>query len=436
MNIPVPIANGIRTDHPIPGLPFVDDSLLNLSAPDSIENIGRGAGTGRWGRTDLYNHLHGAWRAFTTDPTNTDYAWLVVHHPENGTSVTLYADDDVVKAYTYRDYENGGVMPLVVRNGGYWSDGTVWRRPTAVTDPVTHELTWDEPQEAESVLASSIRYGEIHTFFDPDKGKKVLSVAEVAKNPGKHISRADWVGKVLLVWLNRRAEGALPLERSILELTAPELATEALLNNQDAAKLAGVEASTWRAYVSRGTAPDPQKVNRVSASDKGRPSWSSPIVEAWVARRDRDLSSRAVRDDSPTDSRTETVLERISRTLVSLGRRVFKADGTDAIRHALQRDVIGIALRDHTSSSMHSAWMVDEYEERWGLPDFVLDQVVSLIWFNSHQAEEAIRMYVTKGVERGYVREKLENALIRSGQIQSAPEYLALVERAVKPHWQ
>lgn len=429
MNTPTPVANGIRTDHPVPGLPFVDDSLLDLSDRDSIENLGRGAGAGRWGRTDLYNHLHGAWRAFTTDPTDADYAWLVVHHPENGTTVSLYRDDDVVNAYSYRDYDNGGVMPLIVRNGGYWSDGAVWRRPTAVTDPVTHSITWDEPQEMHSVFVSSLSGGELRTVFDPDKGEKVLSLAEVAKNPGQHISRGDWVRRILPGWSFLRTNSSLPLERCVLEPSAPELDAEALLNNQDAAMLAGVEASTWRAYVSRGTAPDPQKVIRASTSDRGRPYWSEPVVEAWVARRDRDLNSREV---IPADEKSAPVLERLSATLASLGRRVFKAHGPEAVRDVLQKEIIGIALRDHTASSMHAAWMVDEFDEKFGLPDFVVDQVVSLVWLNPYRAEKAIRAYVLKGVDRGYVREDLEKALNRPNEAQ----YMTVVERAVKPHWQ
>lgn len=234
------------------------------------------------------------------------------------------------------------------------------------------------------------------------------------------------------MWLNRRTEGALPLERCVLELSAPELATEALLSNQDAATIAGVEVSTWRAYVSRETAPDPQRVIRASVSDKGRPYWSAPIVEAWVARRDRDASSREARGSELTDTKTANVLERIGKTLASLGRRVFKANDPEAIRGVLQGDIIGIALRDHVAASMHAAWMVDEYDKRFGLPDFVVDQVISLVWLDAYRAEGAIRSYVSKGVERGYEREKLEGALFRHGE----PQYMAVVERAVKPHWQ
>lgn len=36
-----PLANGLRTDHPVPGLPFVDDSHLPLDdGPDAIEAVG------------------------------------------------------------------------------------------------------------------------------------------------------------------------------------------------------------------------------------------------------------------------------------------------------------------------------------------------------------------------------------------------------------
>lgn len=432
MNTPTPVANGIRTDHPVPGLPFVDDSLLDLSDPAAIENLGRGAGKGRWGRTDLYNHLHGAWRAFATDPTNADYAWLVVHHPQNGTSVALYKDDDVVNAYSYRDYDNGGVMPLIVRHGGYWSDGDEWRRPTSVTDPVTNEITWDEPQDAQSITASSVLNDSLFSFFEKTSDHSVYSLGEIASMDNTTLTFTDWASHSLRAWKESRGEGSLALDKCVVKLFSQDLTPATLLDNTSAALAAGVEAATWRAYVSRGTAPAPQEVHKTSAADKGRPFWSAHIVHAWVARRDRELSSREAREHAPTDPKTATVLERISRTLASLGRRVFKADGPEAVRDVLQGEIIGLALRDHTASSMHAAWMVEEYDERFGLPEFVVDQVVSLAWLDSYSAEKAMRAYVLKGVERGYTREKLERALNRPEEAQ----YMAVVGRAVKPHWQ
>lgn len=75
-----PLANGISTDHPVPDLPFVDDTHIPLDeGPEAIEAVGRGAGNGMWGRYD--NLPDGAWHAFTTDPIRHDYGWSVRYHP-------------------------------------------------------------------------------------------------------------------------------------------------------------------------------------------------------------------------------------------------------------------------------------------------------------------------------------------------------------------
>ncbi|MFF3128066.1 hypothetical protein ACFVRD_38570 [Streptomyces sp. NPDC057908] len=70
MSLIHPVANGLRTDHPVPGLPFINDERLPLDNPDAIERTGRNQGEGLWGRTDS---LHGGgWVAFTTEPKNPD----------------------------------------------------------------------------------------------------------------------------------------------------------------------------------------------------------------------------------------------------------------------------------------------------------------------------------------------------------------------------
>ncbi|MEU6541496.1 hypothetical protein [Streptomyces sp. NPDC047000] len=35
-----PVANGTSTDHPVPGLPFINDGRLPLDNPDAIERTG------------------------------------------------------------------------------------------------------------------------------------------------------------------------------------------------------------------------------------------------------------------------------------------------------------------------------------------------------------------------------------------------------------
>ena len=88
-----PIANGLRTDHPIPELPFVDDRHIPIEDRHAVEAVGRGAGEGMWGREDPTSD--GGWEAFTTDPQRHDVAWVVRFHPDFGTSVVLYRDEDV-----------------------------------------------------------------------------------------------------------------------------------------------------------------------------------------------------------------------------------------------------------------------------------------------------------------------------------------------------
>ncbi|WP_331719912.1 hypothetical protein [Streptomyces sp. NBC_00147] len=43
-----PVANGLRTDHPVPGLLFINDERLDLTNPDAIERTGRNQGEGLW----------------------------------------------------------------------------------------------------------------------------------------------------------------------------------------------------------------------------------------------------------------------------------------------------------------------------------------------------------------------------------------------------
>src|SRR5215472_17844507 len=82
------VANGLRTDHPIPDLPFVDDSHIPVEDPAGIEATGRRHGGQTWGRQDR-NRRAGGWLAFTTDPLRHDRAWCVRWHPDHGRAVVL-----------------------------------------------------------------------------------------------------------------------------------------------------------------------------------------------------------------------------------------------------------------------------------------------------------------------------------------------------------
>lgn len=54
-----------------------------------------------------------------------------------------------------------------------------------------------------------------------------------------------------------------------------------LLTVREAAALAGVSESTWRAYVARGQAPRPDV--RLGAT----PGWQRSTIESWIAARPR-----------------------------------------------------------------------------------------------------------------------------------------------------
>lgn len=73
------VGNGLRTDHPIADLPFVDDVHLPLDDPHALEAVGRHEGTDMCGREDRCRE--GGWVAFTTDLIRHELAWCVRWHP-------------------------------------------------------------------------------------------------------------------------------------------------------------------------------------------------------------------------------------------------------------------------------------------------------------------------------------------------------------------
>ncbi|MGA5526673.1 hypothetical protein [Streptomyces pseudogriseolus] len=136
MSMIQPVANGLRTDHPVPGLPFINDERLLLDNPDAIERTGRNQGEGLWGRTDRLPG--GGWVAFTTETKRRDYAWAVHQHPEYGRTVLLIRDKDMSGLHHEWMYGNSGFL---YRHGGYWWDGTRWYRPQQVVTAPTRGTT-------------------------------------------------------------------------------------------------------------------------------------------------------------------------------------------------------------------------------------------------------------------------------------------------------
>lgn len=273
LEIPAALANGIRTDHPIPGLPFVDDTLLPLDDPEAIEAIGRGVGEGLWGRWDGPRWKDGGteqWWAFTTDPEHTDLAWCVRYHPEHGTTVLLLRDDDASPMHmTWTD------EPLLFRMGGYWWDGASWYRPAQVWNSATEAFEKQPVKAAATVSAADALEGD----GDASRGR-VFTRAEFEQ--GQATSNWD---HDLALWAARRndRQDARPLADCVVNLSAPELSGDQLLDAAAVADLAGIAASTFRSYLSRGEsdAPAPQTVIA------GRPMWAKPVARDWVQARNR-----------------------------------------------------------------------------------------------------------------------------------------------------
>ncbi|WP_331727312.1 hypothetical protein OG871_40025 (plasmid) [Kitasatospora sp. NBC_00374] len=265
-----PLANGISTDHPVPDLPFVDDTHIPLDeGPEAIEAVGRGAGNGMWGRYD--NLPDGAWHAFTTDPIRHDYGWSVRYHPLHGRTVLLMSDNDIASMHSH-----WGGSELLFRAGGYWWDGTAWYRPGQIWHPVHQRNEHRRVTAPVTVTAADL----LDASADPTRAY----VAKVANfQPGAGTART-WIDHLAL-WARTQntRPGALPLERAVVNLASPELAADQLIGTPEVAALAGISASTLRSYITRGenSVPMPQ------ATVGGRNLWSKPVATDWAEARRR-----------------------------------------------------------------------------------------------------------------------------------------------------
>ncbi|MGW8453801.1 hypothetical protein ACWGLO_20155 [Streptomyces niveus] len=273
MSTPRPLANGLRTDHPVPGLPFVDDSHIPLDeGPDAIEAVGRNRGQGMWGRFDP-NDRGGDddWHAFTTDPLNHELGWSVRSHPVHGRTVLLMSDGDTALQHSMWSGDQ-----LLFRAGGYWFDGTTWYRPGQVWDPVEQDHERRKARAAATVSATDMLDGRA----DPAKAYvgKVTTFDTEAPAPD------NWLDHLAL-WAARHQErdGARPLEQCVVDVSSPELSGAQLLGVPEMAERGGITASTLRSYISRGNS----KVPRPQASVNGRDQWARAVADDWVEARQR-----------------------------------------------------------------------------------------------------------------------------------------------------
>lgn len=316
-----PLANGIRTDHPIPGLPFVDDSMLDLTDRASIEVIGRGAVEGQWGRADPLAGSDSDWTAFTTIPHRPTLAWSVRHYEDYGTTVTLVADDDAASAHELSH------EPVLTRAGGYWWDGATWYRPESAHDPVTREVTHSPVPEAKTITVATVL-----TRDQPQEPKALTPLDEITTDTPAltHEVTAAWVANHLSAWLIHHTDPA-DWDRAVVTVAAPELESSHMLTVAAVAQNASLSQDTIRSYLSRDQMPAPQ--TRIPAI-----MWSAPVITDWrrgVAR--RHAPHVEVRNDRGN-------LETLTRDLVSaLAPRLLRGRLTQA---QIQR--VGRIVGEHT----------------------------------------------------------------------------------------
>ncbi|MFF2518881.1 hypothetical protein [Streptomyces sp. NPDC058086] len=266
-----PLANGLRTDHPVPGLPFVDDSHLPLDeGPEAIEAVGRHEASGMWGRFDL-NRQSSGWHAFTTDPLQHTLGWSVRYHPEHGRTVLLMSDEETPSLHS--DWAGD---KLLFRAGGYWWDGTTWYRPGQVWDPVEQDYERRKSRASVTVSAADVLDGRAN----PDHAY----IGKVTTFDREEPAPDNWLDHLAL-WARHHQEqdGALPLDKCVVDVASPELTGGQLLGVPEMAELGGITASTLRAYISRRNSEVPQP----QATVGGRDQWARAVADDWAEARQR-----------------------------------------------------------------------------------------------------------------------------------------------------
>ncbi|MFE9404773.1 hypothetical protein ACFYNY_23895 [Streptomyces sp. NPDC006530] len=258
-----PVANGLRTDHPVPGLPFINDERLILDNPDAIERTGRNQGEGLWGRTDQLPG--GGWVAFTTETKNRAYAWAVHQHPEHGRTVLLLRNRDLSRLHHEWLYGHSGFL---YRHGGYWWDGTRWYRPQQIVDRAYEGYEARPVAGATTITAMDFlaRPATSHTA-------QVQKIADftAAEGPLPH-----W-REHLALWASRREPGSRPLGQCVVDLQAPELDPARFVDRAGLAQIAELEPEDLpHPKYGRKDLPPPQ-----TETDQG-PRWSRPVAHDWA----------------------------------------------------------------------------------------------------------------------------------------------------------
>lgn len=144
---------------------------------------------------------------------------------------------------------------------------------------------------------------------DPARAR-VLDIGEVDPDAP---SSGRWLDHLAL-WAADR-EGDESLAGCVVKFAAPELSGDQLVGVAELAEIAGVAASTLRAYIARGEGDVPQPQATIS----GRNVWARPVAEEWAERRRRSADgvtaavSRSGSGPSPAPGVTD-VWDRFSRS--------------------------------------------------------------------------------------------------------------------------
>ncbi|MGW0190692.1 hypothetical protein ACWDV7_33845 [Streptomyces sp. NPDC003362] len=263
-----PVANGLRTDHPVPGLPFINDERLPLDNPDAIERTGRNQGEGLWGRTDPLPG--GGWVAFTTEPKNRAYAWAVHQHPTYGRTVLLIPDEDMSSLHHDWMFGRNGFL---YRHGGYWWDGTAWHRPGQVMDRAYEGYDARPVKDAATVTAADL----LDCPGEPGNAR----IAKIADFTAPKEPLPRWRDHLAL-WAASRRPGSLPLDRCVIHLRAPELEPAHLVDRAGLAQIAGLALDDLpHPEYGRRSLPVPQ-----TETAEG-PRWSQPVAHDWAEQHHR-----------------------------------------------------------------------------------------------------------------------------------------------------
>jgi hypothetical protein len=160
---------------------------------------------------------------------------------------------------------------------GYWWDGSTWHRPSQIFD-MAQEKYVDRPVPAALTISAADLLAA--GGADPDRGI-VSPIGDIDIEVSPYASGRRWRDDLAL-WTKLHDSGR-HLAGCVAQLTAPELAADELLGVAEMAEVAGINASTLRAYLTRGEAevPLPQ------ATVGGRSMWSRPVAQDWAEQRRR-----------------------------------------------------------------------------------------------------------------------------------------------------